>query len=159
MRVAISHEDGRTTVAESRTPTGFLKPLGRFAVHYVQMCMVMCAGAFGLSLVFFGAAAVLGYTHLDQRAPVLTVLVVAINLSVPMALWMRHMGMAWRPTLEMSGATMVAGLALVVAYWLDLLARSDLLPLQTGPLACPLMLAVMLVRFPLYSSEHPHHGR
>jgi hypothetical protein len=121
------------------------------------MCMVMCVGAVGLSVLFFGAAALLGYSDLPQRAPVLTTLVIAVNLSVPMAAWMRFMGMAWRPTLEMSGATMAAGLLLIAAYSLDLVARSDLIPLQTGVLACPLMLAVMLVRFPLYSSAHTHH--
>jgi hypothetical protein len=105
---------------------------------------------------FFGAARVLGYTDLAQTAPELTVLVIAINLSLPMAVWMRFMGMAWRPTLEMSGSTMVVGLLLIVAYWLDLVAKSSLIQVQTS-LACPLMLAVMLFRFRLYSSSHRHH--
>ena len=37
-----------------------------------------------------------GYANLPERAPVLTVVVVAINLSLPMAAWMRFRGMAWR---------------------------------------------------------------
>ncbi|QCO97999.1 hypothetical protein FCN77_10090 [Arthrobacter sp. 24S4-2] len=126
-------------------------------MHFFQMCMVMCAGAVALSLLFFGAAGLLGYTDLDQRAPELMVLVIAITLSLPMAVWMRFMGMAWRPTLEMSGSTMIAGLLLIVAYWLGLVGNSNLMPLQTGLLACPLMLAVMLFRFRLYSSVHTHH--
>ena len=67
---------------------------------------------------------------------------------------------AWQPTLEMSGATMAAGLLLIGAYALGLIARSDLIPLQTGLLACPLMLVVMLFRFQLYSHahHHRHHG-
>jgi hypothetical protein len=94
-----------------------MQPVGRFAVHFLQMCAVMCAGAIALSLLFFGAARLLGYTDLAQTAPELSVLVIAINLSLPMAVWMRFMGMAWRPTLEMSGSTMVVGLLLIVAYW------------------------------------------
>jgi hypothetical protein len=157
MRTAIRHERDKEAVAGSRPARPVLGRTGRFAVHFIQMCMVMCAGAFALSAAFFGVAALLGYTDLDRSAPELTTLVVAINLSVPMGIWMRYMGMAWRPTLEMSGATMVAGLLLIAAYWLGLLARSELLPLQTGLLACPLMLAVMLARFRLYSGEHAHH--
>lgn len=158
MRVqALRHDEGHGALDRSAPTTRIAQPVGRFVLHFLQMCMVMCLGAIALSLLFFGAAALLGYSKLDQTAPELTVLVIAINLSLPMLFWMRRMGMAWRPTLEMSGSTMVAGLLLIVAYWLDLVARSDLIPLQTGLLACPLMLGVMLFRFPLYASAHTHH--
>ena len=65
--------------------------------------------------------------------------------------------MAWQPTLEMAGSTMVVGLALIAAYWMDLIARNSLVGVQTS-LACPVMLAVMLVRFRLYSSSHAAHS-
>ena len=120
--------------------------------------MVMCAGAVVLSVLFFGAAGLLGYSDLPQRAPVLSALVVAVNLSLPMAAWMRFRGMDWRPTLEMSGATMAVGLALIVGYWLDIVAASSLIEVQTS-LACPVMIAVMLLRFRLYSTHTQHaHG-
>ena len=115
--------------------------------------MVMCVGAAALSLLFFGAAGLLGYTDLPRTAPELVVLVIALNLSVPMLAWMRYRDMAWQPTLEMAGSTMVVGLALIAAYWLDLVARDSLIEVQTS-LACPVMLAVMLVRFRLYSGSH-----
>jgi hypothetical protein len=57
----------------------------------------------------------------------------------------------------MAGSTMVAGLLLIAAYRLGIIAKSSLMELQTGILACPLMLAVMLLRFPLYSTSHKHH--
>ena len=138
---------------------GFLRPIGRFVVHLLQMCMVMCGGAVVLSVLFFGGADLLGYDNLPQRLPALAVLFIAINLSVPMAAWMRFRGMEWRPTLEMSGATMVVGLLLIAAYWLDIVAASSLIEVQTS-LACPVMLAVMLFRFRLYSSRghHAHAG-
>lgn len=134
-----------------------LQPVGRFVMHYVEMCMVMCVGAISLSLLVFGAAALLGYTDMPQRAPGLTTLIIAINLSLPMAVWMRFRGMQWRPTLEMSGATMVAGLLLIAGYRLGIIAKGSLMELQTGILACPLMLAVMLFRFRLYSTSHTRH--
>jgi hypothetical protein len=151
-----THEEQASTRARHGPVVSFLQPVGRFVMHYAEMCMVMCVGAISLSVLIFGAAGLLGYTNLPQRAPELTVLIIAINLSLPMAAWMRFRGMAWRPTLEMSGSTMLAGLLLIAAYWLGIVAQGSLLGLQTGILACPLMLAVMLVRFPLYSSSHKH---
>lgn len=134
-----------------------LQPLGRFALHLLEMCVVMCAGAVVLSVVFFGAAGLLGYTNLPETAPELSVLVIALNLSVPMLAWMRYRGMAWQPTLEMAGSTMVVGVALIVAYWMNLLASTSLVDVQTS-LACPVMLAVMLARFGLYSGNHSAHS-
>jgi deazaflavin-dependent oxidoreductase (nitroreductase family) len=135
-----------------------LRRVLRFVLHVVEMCAAMCVGAIGLSVLFFGGAAMVGYTNLPERAPVLTVVVVAINLSLPMAAWMRFRGMAWRSTLELSGATILAGVGLLVGYWSGAIAQDSLLPLQTGLLACPLMVAIMLLRFPLYSSEHTAHS-
>jgi hypothetical protein len=117
----------------------------------------MCLGAFALSLLTFGTAGLLGYTDMFLEHPELSVLVLAINLSLPMALWMRFRGMDWQPTLEMSGSTMLVGLLLIAGYRLDLIAASNLLNVQTS-LACPIMLAVMLARFPLYSGHAGHRG-
>jgi hypothetical protein len=133
-----------------------LRPVGRFAMHLAEMCAVMCAGAIVLSVGFFGAAALFGYSELPDRAPALSVFVIAVNLSLPMAVWMRFRGMQWRPTLEMAGSTMVVGLALIAAYWIGLLARDSLIEIQTS-LACPVMVAVMLARFPLYAGSHTTH--
>lgn len=134
-----------------------MRPVGRFGLHLLEMCMVMCAGAVVLSVLFFGAASLLGYTDLPTSAPELSVFVIALNLSLPMLAWMRYRGMAWQPTLEMAGSTMVVGLALIAAYWMDLVARTSLVEIQTS-LACPVMVAVMLVRFRLYSGSHTAHS-
>jgi hypothetical protein len=56
----------------------------------------------------------------------------------------------------MSGAPMAVGLALIVGYWLDVVAASSLIEIQTS-LACPMMLAIMLLRFRLYASHHTRH--
>jgi hypothetical protein len=145
------------TPARGGAVAGVLRRVGRFVAHYLEMCMVMCVGAVGLSVVFFGAAALLGFTDLPQRAPELSALVVAVNLSLPMAVWMRFRGMAWRPTLEMSGAPMLVGLLLIAGYWLGAVGESSLIEVQAS-LACPLMLAVMLLRFGLYSSHAARHA-
>ncbi|HEY3007502.1 MAG TPA: hypothetical protein VGJ63_05480 [Micromonosporaceae bacterium] len=141
----------RTTVAR------VARPAGRFLAHLAEMCAVMCLGAIALSLLIFGGVALLGYPDLADRLPALSTLVIAINLSVPMAVWMRYRGMDWRPTLEMSGATLVVGVLLIVAYWVGIVSESSLLGLQLQ-LACPVMIAVMLLRFRLYSGLAGHHA-
>jgi hypothetical protein len=120
--------------------------------------MVMCGGAVVLSVLFFGGAALLGYDDLPRTAPELSVLVIAVNLSVPMLVWMRFRGMDWAPTLEMSGSTMAVGLVLIAAYWMNVVARDSLVEIQTS-LACPVMIAAMLLRFRLYSADHSAHNR
>jgi hypothetical protein len=52
------------------------------------------------------------------------------------------------------GLDTVAGLMLIAAYWVDIIAKGSLIGVQTGLLACPLMFVVMLFRFPLYSTSH-----
>lgn len=133
-----------------------LAPVGRFALHLAEMCVVMCVGGIALSAAFFVGAGFLGYDDLPRTAPELSVLVIALNLSVPMLVWMRLRGMAWQPTWEMCGSTMAIGLLLVAAYWMDLVARGSLIEIQTS-LACPVMLVVMLLRFPVYSAAHASH--
>jgi hypothetical protein len=153
--LTITQRSPQRTPARDGPVAHFLKPLGHFVVHYLEMCGVMCIGAIGLSLLFFGTAALLGFTNLPERQPELSVLVIAVNLSLPMGAWMRFRGMDWRPTLEMSGSTMVFGLLLIAAYWLDIVGKSSLVEVQTS-IACPLMLAAMLFRFRLYSGQTSH---
>jgi hypothetical protein len=158
MRTAMTKSDPRTGGQVGDGPLAhFARPVGRFGLHLVEMCMVMCVGAIVLSVLFFGAAGLFGYGELPTTAPELSTLVIALNLSVPMAAWMRWRGMHWRPTLEMAGSTMVVGVALIVAYWLDLVAAQSMIGVQTS-LACPGMLVVMLLRFRLYSAGHSAHA-
>jgi hypothetical protein len=145
-----------TAAAAERSPAAIGKLAGRFLLHFAEMCMVMCISGIILSVLFFQGAVALGYTNLPQTAPALSVLVIAFNLSVPMAAWMRYRGMEWRPTLEMTIPTMATGLLLIAGYWLDIVAAGSLIEIQTR-LACPVMLAVMLLRFPLYSAPHTAH--
>lgn len=145
------------TAAAAEHPLAAIgKPVGRFLLHFVEMCMVMCVSGIVLSVLFFQGAVALGYRNLPETAPALSVLVIALNLSVPMAAWMRYRGMEWRPTLEMTIPTMATGLLLIGGYLLDIIAASSLIQIQTS-LACPVMLAVMLLRFQLYAASHTAH--
>ena len=133
-----------------------LAQIGHFVWHFVQMCMACCIGGITLSVLFFGGAALIGYPNLVQRAPSLSTLVIAFNVSLAMAAWMRFRGHEWRPTLEMAGTTLGLGVLLIGLAWLGVVPRSSLIEWLTR-LACPVMLLPMLLRLDHYTGRMGHH--
>ena len=115
-----------TTPTKRAPPSTFLRKVGHFLWHYVQMCLVMCAGGAILTFAFFGGAALLGYPDLFAQAPYLATLVLAINLSVAMVAWMSFRQHAWKPTLEMAGASVGLGISLIALDLLGLIPMSHI---------------------------------
>jgi hypothetical protein len=135
------------------------KRAGRFGVHVLEMCVVMCVGLGVLGALFLGASAVLGLPDdVRQQVPELSALIVAAVLALSMVVWMRFRGTEWRPTLEMAGAAIAAGVVMIAGHWLGIVAENDLVQSVCG-VACVAMIAVMLFRFRLYSSHHAHSSR
>lgn len=132
------------------------KPAGRFGLHVLEMCVVMCVSLMLLGVVVGGAAAVFGLSDVGEQLPVLSALVVASVLGASMVVWMRYRGMAWRPTLEMAGSAVAAGVLMVAGYGAGVIPASVLTESVCG-VACVAMVAVMLFRFRLYSSGHHAH--
>lgn len=129
---------------------------GRFGLHVLQMCVVMCV-SLALLGVAASAATTLGLSDVREEAPVMSALVVAAVLAGSMVAWMRFMGMEWRPTLEMAAPAPAAGVLVIAAYWAGVIAQADLIGSVCG-VACLGMIAVMLFRFGLYSSHAGHHA-
>lgn len=145
-----------TARSPASTSDRFVRPAGRFALHLAEMCIAMCVGAIALSVVVFEGASLIGFKDLVNTHPLLSAFILAINLSVPMVAWMRFRGMDWRSTLEMSGATMAVGILLIALAWFGIIARASAFEWLRS-LACPIMLAVMLLRFNLYSGRAGGH--
>jgi len=130
----------------------------RFALHFLEMCIVMCVGGSVLNIAIFGAAALLGYSSLVAQATELSILIIAADFTLAMAGYMALRGHAVRHNVEMSGSTIVGGILLIGALWVGLLPRetpAGWLTLQLfmcGPL-CLVMLAVMVVRFEHYGGR------
>ena len=144
---------------------GLGSQIWQFARHYFEMCVAMCVGGAILNaLVFVAGPALLSYPDLREQSPELALLVAAVILTLPMAAWMRVRGMAWRPTLEMSGATVglaivlvgLAGLGVVPDSSVNELVIGERVPAFCGP-ACAVMLVVMLFRLGLYAGRTGHH--
>ena len=82
--------------------------VGRFVLHYFEMCIPMCIGFTVGDLIYFSIAGLLGYSEPFTELPVLSVLVVTFAMTAPMTAWMLYRGMPRRATWEMS-ATMPMG--------------------------------------------------
>ena len=152
---------GQTLAASAQPNENAIRQLaskaGHFIVHFIEMCLAMCLGGIPLIVLFFFGAAQVGYPDLLQRFPELSVLVVSLILTLPMIVWMRFRGHAWRATLEMASTTMILGTGLIVLGQLGILRKGDMFEWLTR-LACPAMIIPMLFRLDLYTGHH-HAGR
>ena len=130
----------------------------RFALHFLEMCIVMCAGGAVLSIIVFGAAALLGYANFAAQAPELSILIIAVDLTVAMAAYMALRGHPVRHNVEMSGSTIVGGILLIGALWAGrspqatLASWPSLFAFMCGPL-CLIMFVVMAARFEHYGGR------
>ena len=155
---------GRRTpsTTPSTTTPSTARQVWNFTRHFLEMCIAMCVGGGALNaLVFLVGPAQLGYPDLRTTAPGLALLLIACLYTLPMAAWMRLRGMAWRPILEMSGATVALAVVLIVLATVGVLSSAGLHQwalIFCGP-ACALMLPVMLLRRDMYTGrtgEHTH---
>lgn len=135
-----------------------------FTRHFLEMCVSMCAGGGILALVVFaGIPALVGGVDLRVQFPELSLIVLAILLTVPMAAWMRFRGMEWWPILEMSAVPSALALVLIAAVWAGL-APASTLQMRFSEfcgIACVGMFVVMLPRLGLYTGrtgQHSGHG-
>ena len=85
------------------------RPLAR---HYTEMVVAMFAGM----LVLGGLRAMAGLDASFEERPGAAYLLMAVDMSVAMAAWMRYRGHGWAGTLEMCAAMFVP-LVLVPLVW------------------------------------------
>lgn len=154
----------RSMGASDRTLHRYLRPVGRFAVQFMEMCAAMCAGGLALDAVFFGGLALIGYPSFFQENRELSILILGVNWTIAMGVWMAIRGHAWRHNLEMSSTAVVAALLLIAAYWWFGFAPKSSVPgwfgqalFQCGP-SCALMGAYMLFRYKHYTGSAERHA-
>jgi hypothetical protein len=157
MRVALHTRSPQDSRVPSGPIAGAVRPVARFGLHVLEMCLVMCVSLALLDLLLVAATTVLGFSDVREEAPELSALVVATVLAGSMVLWMRFRGMGWRPTLEMAAPALVAGVLMVSGFWVGIVEQRDLIGSVCG-VACLGMIAVMLFRFRVYSSHTHHHA-
>jgi hypothetical protein len=131
--------------------------LRRFLRHYLEMIMAMVVGMVVLGAVEamllnrVGWAETLAYPEADA-------LIMATNMILPMAAWMRFRGHRWGAIAEMAVAMYLPFLVLFVPLWLGVLSPSGLTVLG-HVLMLFAMAAVMLRRRDEYVSHHREKAR
>jgi hypothetical protein len=131
--------------------------VGRFFLHYFEMCIPMCIGFAVGDLAYFWVAGMFGYSEPFTELPMLSVLVVTFTMTAPMTAWMRYRGMPRRGIWEMTATMPILALVLLMLGWLGVVPMGDLALLEHG-LMMPVMLAPMVIHLGLYTG-HMGHAR
>lgn len=123
-----------------------------FARHFGVMVALMYAGMFVLDPVYEIAAALVGVEDPWGRLPILSNIVMAFNMSVPMVLYMRHRRHTWRAIVEMSAAMFLPATLGTVPYLLGVMTAGTLMSFSHATMI-PLMAVAMMLRFREYSGH------
>jgi hypothetical protein len=119
------------------------------------MCVAMCIGVAMLDIPYVAVAKAAGYSHPITELPVLTSLVVAFNMSLPMALWMRFRGHDRRCIVDMCAAMGIEAVILIASGAVGVLPRESLVAWQHAAMV-PVMALAMLLRLDMYTQPMHH---
>jgi hypothetical protein len=126
-----------------------------FIRHFLEMVVAMIAG-----MAMLGGALSLGFALVGHANPVhyagLRALVMTINMTIGMSMWMRYRRHTWRSTSEMAGAMFLPFIALIGPYGAGLLSGGALLATM-HVLMLPCMVVVMFLQREAYSQDHGQH--
>jgi hypothetical protein len=111
------------------TPTTLRRPaLRRFVGHYLEIVVAAVAGMVVLGPVESALLNPIGWAGLLAHAETYT-LVMATNMTVAAAAWMRFRGHGWAAIAEMAVAMYAPFLVLFPPLWLGVLSASGLMAL------------------------------
>jgi hypothetical protein len=124
--------------------------------HFVEMVLAMLVGMAVLGALVQVICVALGHSgffadHVGLRAPLM-----ALNMTIGMAVWMRYRGHGWAPIGEMSLAMFVPVAVLIGPFWAGVLSGGALLG-GMHVLMLPAMVIAMLVRREEYARDHRRH--
>ena len=135
-----------------------------FVRPFLELCVAMCLGGAVLAVVVFAAIpGLFGSPNLRELLPELSLVMIAVILTLPMAGWMRFRGMPWRPIAEMSVVPIASAILIIGMVWAGA-APVSALQIEFGTfcgISCLAMFVVMLFRLDLYtgrSGEHMGHA-
>jgi hypothetical protein len=128
------------------------RPGARFALHYVEMVVVM---VIGMELLDLPLALIFDVSH----RPAAMLVEMTATMTIPMVAWMRLRGHSWRPCNEMAASMVLPALATLALLAADVVTGSGSSMVLLHALMLPSMLVAMLLRRSEYSCGHAHHHR
>jgi hypothetical protein len=124
--------------------------------HFVEMVLAMIVGMAVLGAVVQVICAGLGHSGFFLPYPGLRAPLMAMNMTIGMAVWMRHRGHGWAPIAEMSAAMFVPVAVLIGPFWAGALSGDTLLGAM-HVLMLPAMVIAMRHRRDEYARDHHRH--
>jgi hypothetical protein len=129
-----------------------------FFRHFGEMFLAMMVGMMalaGLDAAIFAAAGT-SIPDVKDSAPEAWGLLMALNMTVGMTVWMRHRSHSWAMCAEMAGAMFVPAVAAIVLFWCAVIHARAIGGVEMAAML-PAMIAVMLFRRTEYSQPvHAH---
>lgn len=138
--VATSHR--RQSAADAR----------HFLRHFAETFVAMMVGMMALGALDSGILSAAGttVTHVKTSAPEAFALVMALNMTVGMTLWMRHRRHSWSMCAEMAGAMFLPATVALLLFWCSVVHTRSVGAVEMLAML-PAMLAAMLYRRAEYS--------
>jgi flagellar biosynthetic protein FliP len=124
--------------------------------HFVEMVAAMVVGMAALGAVARLILAMSGNSDSLADRVGLRALVMTVNMTIGMAVWMQHRGHGWAAIAEMSAAMFVPLGILVGPFWAGALSGGALLGWM-HLLMVPAMAIAMQRRRAEYGQDHHHH--
>ena len=143
------------SLAIGRARLSFVAPLGRWLGHLIEMVLVMLIGMQILFGEFAAVANALGYSDTMVQLPELSIVVMALTMAVPMALWMDYRGHPRRGIAEMSTAMVMPAVVVLAAGAIGLVPRLDVTSTYHLWMYVA-MVGLMIYRWPEYSRAMAH---
>jgi hypothetical protein len=128
-----------------------------FVRHYVEMVIAMFLGMAVLGLPAGRALGAMGssWSALNDDAPALMLLLMAVTMTVPMVAWMRYRGHGWRANTEMSASMFLPTFAVIGLLAAGLVTDTGVLMVAEHVAMLLAMLVAMLLR-PAEYTCHAH---
>lgn len=130
-------------------------PTWNFIQHLLEMSIAMVVGMFALGIPLKALFDAVGWSFLNDYTVPMT-LVMATNMSIGMAVWMRIRGCGWPAILEMSLAMYIPFVGMYPFYWAGLVSEMAIM-IVGHVLMVPAMVVAMLFRLDEYTGAHHHH--
>jgi hypothetical protein len=132
-----------------------------FVRHYAEMVIAMFLGmaVLGLPAGWALGAAGTSWAQLNDEAPALMLLAMAVTMTVPMVAWMRYRGHGWRANTEMSASMFLPTFAVIGLLGAGLVTDIGVLMVAEHVAMLLSMLGAMLLRPAEYTCGVDARGR
>jgi hypothetical protein len=107
------------------------------------MVVVMFLGMFTLMAPTGWVLGALG-TNWSHLSPAMNVFTMALTMTVPMVVWMRYRGHAWRPNVEMAASMLIPTFGVMTLLWAGVSTSGALMVPEHAAMLISMLFAMLL---------------